>query len=172
MSLNDILLTPRLVAGLYPDTLVEPQCVAAPLPATAARQAPAADHVSFLGMNERKILVITDAPDAVYLPESALQFLTTILGACSLGIGDVAIVNWHPSARPYEEVLAYLSSRIVLLFDVDPLRFGLPLNFPPFQAQVFAGRTYLHAPSLDAIEGDKELKKSLWTALKKIFSLP
>jgi hypothetical protein len=168
MSLNDILLTPRLLAGLYADTLVETDRPPRPAPPPA----PVADHISYLGMNERKVLVVTDAPDAVYLPETALQFLTTILGACGLGIADVAIVNWNRSARPYEEVLAFLAPRTALLFDVDPLRFGLPLNFPPFQAQEFAGRTYMHAPSLTAIENDKELKKSLWTALKKIFALP
>jgi hypothetical protein len=164
MSLNNIRLTPHLLTGLYPDVLIETN--ATPVPALV--ESPA---ISFLGMNEKKILILSSVPDAVYLPEGELAFLATVLGACKLGIADVAIVNWLNTKKEAAPILDLLESRTVLLFDVSPLDFGLPFNFPPFQVQDFAGRTYLSAPSLQLIEGDKEAKKSLWNALKKLFSI-
>ncbi len=53
--------------------------------------------------------------------------------------------------------------------DVDPIHLGLPVNFPTFQLQELDNKMYMHAPSLEKIEKEKELKHKLWISLKQIF---
>lgn len=193
MDLNDIQLSGSQLAGLYAQTLVElapengmagpatptppPAPKAAPAPPAAPQPAPAAVAAaaakpSFLGQNGKGILVITDDAGAPYLGDGDLAFLTTVLGACQLGLGDVAIVNWRRLEAPDGPTLAAeLEARQVLLFQVTPDAFGLPAHFPAFQVQNLGGRTYVHAPALAEIAADKELKKALWTALKKLFGV-
>lgn len=164
MSLNGIQLSPQQLSVLYGSVLVE----------TAAKPVPAAaplNPVSYLGMNEKAILIITAEAEAKYIEEGELKFLTTILGACGLGLADVAIVNWLNTEKDYQKILETLQSKTVLLFNVDPESFGLPMNFPPFQIQSFAGRTYIYSPALKVIEGDVPLKKQLWSALKQTFCI-
>lgn len=164
MSLNGIQLSPHLISELYSHTLVE--MAAKPVPAM-----PTAYPVSYLGMNEKNILIVTAEPEAKYISEGELQFLTTVLGACSLGLADVAIVNWLNTEKDYIKIIEPLQSKTVLLFDVNPVSFGLPINFPAFQIQEFAKRTYIYAPALKTIEKDIPLKKQLWTALKTTFCI-
>ncbi|MDB5196042.1 MAG: hypothetical protein JWP88_412 [Flaviaesturariibacter sp.] len=162
MSLNGIRLSPQLLSDLYGNVLVE--TVAKPVPASAPVY-----PVSYLGMNEKSILIVTAEPEAKYIEEGELKFLTAILGACGLGLADVAIVNWLNTEKNYGKLIEALGSKTVLLFDVEPETFGLPMNFPPFQIQSFAGRTYIYSPALKVIEGDIPLKKQLWAALKQTF---
>ncbi|GAB4092404.1 hypothetical protein [Flaviaesturariibacter terrae] len=189
MDLNHIQLSGAQLAELYPNSLVElaspgtaaghgppapaaPKSAPAAAPAAAAPAAAATALPSYLGQNGKGILVVTADRDAPYLGDADLAFLTNVLGACSLGMGDVAIVNWRRLEAPDGPALsAALQARQVLLFDLTPADFGLPANFPPFQVQALAGRTYLHAPALGPIAADKELKKALWLALKKMFGV-
>ena len=164
MSLNEIRLSSQHLSDLYGSVLVEVD--AKPVPT-----APQVYPVSYLGMNEKNILIITSEPDAKYISEGELAFLTTVLNACGLGLADVAIVNWLNTERDYNKIVDSLQSKTVLLFDVDPLSFGLPINFPAFQTQDFNKRTYIYAPALKTIEQDVPLKKGLWTALKKTFAV-
>ncbi|RYY99133.1 MAG: hypothetical protein EOO11_05920 [Chitinophagaceae bacterium] len=185
MNLNDIHLSPQQLAGLYGSSLVElasstaPMAPAAPPPAAtpgaapAAKQAPApAVATAFLGQNQKGILVVTADPAAAYLADADLVFLTNVLGACNLGLADVAIVNWAHLDSPGGDALsAELAAKQVLLFGVTPDAFGLPVVFPPFQVQALAGRTYMQAPPLAAISADISQKKALWMALKKMFAV-
>lgn len=186
MSLNDIKLKPRLISELYPNTLVESSTSSVPAtpsdnlisevpppaaPAPKAAEAPAQKGVNFLGRNEKGILILVAKDDAVYLPDGELNFLTTILSACQLSLGDVAIVNWNTSRTELEPLQQQLGSCFVLLFDVSPLEAGLPINFPHFQIQQFNGRTYLSSPALSEVEKEVTIKRQLWPSLKKMFSI-
>ncbi|MCW3074864.1 MAG: hypothetical protein JWP69_1933 [Flaviaesturariibacter sp.] len=164
MSLNGIQLSSQQLSDLYGSVLVETN--AKPVPAK-----PTLPAVSYLGMKEKNILIITSEPEAKYISETELIFLTTVLAACGLGLADVAIVNWLNTEKDYLKIMDTLQVKTVLLFDVDPLSFGLPINFPIFQIQEFDKRTYIHAPSLKKVEQDVTLKKGLWSALKKTFSV-
>jgi hypothetical protein len=164
MSLNDIYLSLYQLSELYGSVLVEVD--AKPVPAVAPVY-----PVSYLGMNEKGILIITAEAEAKYIDEGELKFLTSVLSACGLGLADVAIVNWLNTEKEYGRLIDTLQSKTVLLFDVDPESFGLPMTFPPFQIQSFAGRTYIYAPALKAIEKDIRLKKQLWSALKQTFCI-
>lgn len=167
MSLNSIVLPPYMVGKLYGSSLVDQ-------PANTASQKSGPDEkkIAFLGRNEKQILVVTANPDAAYLPDAELAFLSTVLEACGLGIADVAIVNhFKLDGLSYEALIGQLESKKVLLFGIDPVQFGLPVNFPQFQVQGFNGQTYVYAPHLAEIEKDVPLKKGLWMALKKLFSV-
>jgi len=174
MSLNQINLTPQLLTELYANALIETHAIAVPASVQPVeREKPAATgHINFLGNNRKQILVIVNDDRVTHLPDQELTFFTKVLGACELGLEDVAIVNWsHLPVKDYNVLLDELKSKKVLLFNLTPIEFGLPLHFPPFQTQEFDHRTYLQAPSLASIEQDVVAKKQLWTALKKLFSI-
>ena len=160
MSLNNIVLKPFLLADLYPNTLIE----------TAATTVPEKKQVKLLGNNAKKIIVIVNHEQSAFLPDHELNFLTTILNACKLSLADIGIVNLQQSGDQVEQVIES-DGRVILLFGIEPSSICLPVHFPPFQVQPFSQRTYMHAPSLDVIEKDKQLKGQLWASLKQIFGL-
>ncbi|MBL0130777.1 MAG: hypothetical protein IPP43_06385 [Chitinophagaceae bacterium] len=106
------------------------------------------------------------------MPDHELTFLTGILGACKLSLADVAIVNLynHPQSS-YNELTSFFKSKIVFLFDMEPAAFGLPMHFPHYQIQAFAGNSFLYAPSLKELENDRVEKSKLWVCLKRLFNL-
>jgi hypothetical protein len=58
-----------------------------------------------------------------------------------------------------------------LLFDTSPAAISLPMSFPYYQLQSFAGSTFLYAPSLKELENDRVEKSKLWVCLKRLFNL-
>jgi len=126
----------------------------------------------YLGENQKNILIIVNHPDVPYLPDDEFNFLTGILGACKLGIGDVAIVNLNNHAGiSHKELISHFKSEHIFLFGVEPSAFGLPMNFPHFQLQSFANNSFLFSPTLKDLESDKVLKSKLWVCLKRIFEI-
>jgi len=94
------------------------------------------------------------------------------LNACKLNMADIALINTRQVAGTgYTEINKITAPVITLLFDVAQNDIGLPLQFPHFQVQRFGNVSYLSAPSLDLIEGDKLLKSTLWGCLKNLFQL-
>src|SRR5690242_2424818 len=89
MSLNNIELKPKILAGLYNDKLLQTnasaQKVSAPVPEPGGAK--------YLGNNQKKIIVVVSHPNLPYLPDNELSLLTSILAACKLSIADIAIVN-------------------------------------------------------------------------------
>lgn len=138
-------------------------------------QAPAGAPYRYLGKNARNISVIVHTPTEAYLPEGELQLLTKMLDACKLNLGDVAIINMAAHAVHYNQLAEQLHPQKVLLFGVQPEQIGLPLSFPPFKEQEYAGCTYLLATSLTDMnqpnEEGKVLKGKLWGCLKKMFNI-
>jgi hypothetical protein len=127
----------------------------------------------YLGEYKKNILLIVRYADATYLPDEQLNFLTSILGACKLNLGDVAIVNLVnvPSAF-YKTVQERFKSTAIILFGLTPQEFEMPVNFPEFQVQAFNNCSFLHTPGLEALETDKILKSKLWVCLRRMFDLP
>ena len=161
MSLNDIRLTPQLLADLFGTTLIETD-----------QKTTAQTGVKALGGNAKNILIVVKNDSKDILPGAEQAFLLSILTACKLGLEDVALINWQTiDELGYKDLLHQFESRFVLLFDVTPVQFGLPMDFPHFQIQAFDSRQYLFAPALHAIQEHKGTKGELWTALKKLFLL-
>jgi hypothetical protein len=116
---------------------------------------------------------VVNYPQDVFVPEGDLQFLTKMLDACKLNMADVAIVNHATALVNIEKVKAQLQPIFLLLFGVEPDEIHLPINFPAYKEQPYAGTTYLFTPALSQLNGDtdaaKGLKKKLWECLKRMF---
>lgn len=196
MSLSNIKLPGFVIADLYRTSLIQPegfvpqqgaQEVAEPEPVRVATHTPQREQVAekavpkpvdtipykMLGNNKKQITVVVNYPQDVFVPEGDLQFLTKMLDACKLNMADVAIVNHATAAVNIEKVKAQLQPKFLLLFGVEPDEIHLPINFPSFKEQPYAGTTYLFTPALSQLNGDtdvaKGLKKKLWECLKRMF---
>ena len=177
MDINNIELPASVVVDLYHTSListndgyVEKKTVKETTKPAFTTEAAA--QWKWLGDNKKNILIILNNNDVVHLPDNELNFLSGILGACKLNLADVAIVNInnHPEAL-YKELTSFFKSKIVFLFDVEPAAFGLPMSFPHYQIQSFAGNSFLYSPSLKDLENDKVEKSKLWVCLKRLFNL-
>lgn len=161
---------------MYPNSLVEEN---GQIEKTSATQAgPKKEKIGamewpVLGQMKKNILIIVRYPNAVYMPDDQLNFLVSVLGACKLSLGDVAIVNISNAPSPfYKPVLQKFRSTTTILFGLTPQEFEMPVDFPEFQVQNVNSCIFLHAPTLETLEADKILKSKLWVCLKKIFDLP
>lgn len=128
--------------------------------------------LKYLGDNKKNILIVVNYPGTAYLPDDTLQFLTQLLTACRLSLGDIALVNHaNGPAQPYRQLTDKLQSKTVFLYGIEPADWGLPISFPHFQLQAFAGINFLYAPVMEDIMADKLLKTKLWLSLKAIFGV-
>jgi len=96
-----------------------------------------------------------------------------MLDACKLNMADVAIVNHATAAVHIDRLKIQLQPKFLLLFGVEPDIIHLPINFPSFKEQPYAGTTYLFTPALSELNGEtdqaKGLKRKLWDCLKRMF---
>lgn len=164
---------PAATAATAPVETIQPTAPAVKptaQPATAGTTA-----YKFLGKNQQHVAVIVQFPGEAFLPEQHLQLLTKMLGACKLNLGDVAIVNDASRKVEINQLKDQLSPKQVLLFGISPEETGLPLSFPMFKPQEYAGTTYLYTPPLEELNQETEegklLKRKLWDNLKKIFGV-
>lgn len=182
MGLNDLHLSPAVLSRLYPFSLINTgkieiaqADILADKDLTKTKkepERPTASSWKFLGSNQQKILIVVNYPDAVHLPDEELSFLTNMLAACKLSLGDVAIINRNNYKDIlYKDILTHFQSKIVFLFGVEPAEFGLPVSFPPFQVQSLANSTFLYAPALEERHTDTLLKSKLWVSLRGIFGI-
>lgn len=147
-------------------------------PQRAAEPAPQPAESSlykFLGKNNRKITILVQSPSVPFLPDNQLSFLTKILEACRMNIGDVAIVNTATAPVNIAALRAQLTPTVVLLFGIEPTAIKLPINFPVFKIQPYDNCSYLSAPPLTQLvqqsEESKLLKSKLWVCLKSLFNV-
>ncbi len=129
----------------------------------------------YLGSNLRKITLLVNEKDAVYLTDESLQFLSSILGACKLNLGDVAIVNHHNDPVKYTFLKEKLEPAHLILFGVTTKEVQLPFMVPHYQVQKHDNRSFLLAPALTTMLGNSQeakLEKSkLWICLKNMFGM-
>jgi hypothetical protein len=129
----------------------------------------------FLGNNRRNVAIIVHSPGTPFLPDNQLSFLTKILEACRMNIGDIAIVNAATTSVVITELRQQLNPNAVLLFGLEPVAIKLPINFPVFRLQPYDACTYLSAPALSQLvqnsEESKLLKSKLWVCLKTLFNV-
>jgi hypothetical protein len=183
MSEERIELPDFLIADLYKASLVDLQTSNSEIEYSDPEEKPLevreptanTEKISFLGENKKGVIIIVYQPDAVFLKEEELAFLTNILKACQLNLADIAIINLSKQEIDYNTLQEQLISKTILLFDVEPSAIKLPFMIPAFQAQKFSGSTIMVAPSLSLInkagsEG-KLLKTKLWMSLKNVFDL-
>ena len=152
---------------------VQPPPQRVPEPAPQASEAPAA--YKFLGKNGKKITILVQSPTVPFLPDNQLSFLTKILEACRMNIGDVAIVNTATASVNIATLKQQLQPTAILLFGLEPTAIKLPINFPEFKVQPYDSCSYLSAPPLTRLvaqsEESKLLKSKLWVCLKTLFNV-
>jgi hypothetical protein len=166
MSQTAVAKTPSPVTAQQPTA--PPTAAPQPTPETSA-------PYKTLGNHRRKITILVNAPGSPFLPDNQLSFLTKILEACRLNMGDVAIVNHAPAPVNITALRAQLQPSVILLFGLEPTTIRLPINFPVFKLQLYDQCTYLSAPALDLLvqtsEESKLLKSKLWLCLKSLFEV-
>jgi hypothetical protein len=196
MSLSNIKLPGFVIADLYRTSLIQPTAADGYVPRQEIQETAEPEPVrvtpqpepvietappkpvdltpyKILGNNKKQITVVVNYPQDVFVADGDLAFLTKMLDACKLNMADVAIVNHATAAVNIEKVKTQLQPKYVLLFGVEPDVIHLPINFPSFKEQPYAGTTYLFTPALSQLNGDtdiaKGLKKKLWECLKRMF---
>jgi hypothetical protein len=129
----------------------------------------------FLGNNGKQITVLVKEEMVPYINDKHLQFLSTVLSACKLNIGDIALVNYKQFSFSFEELRGKSNPKFILAFDLQPKELKLPFTIPFYQVQDYAQCRFLFAPSLSKMEGSqadaKSEKTKLWNSLKTLFSL-
>ena len=166
MSLDNIQLSPFLIQELYKNSLIDGDNSQ---PGTKSLKT---NELLFLGKNQKKILLIVNEENAVYLPDETLNFLIGILGACKLSLSDTALINFNSNKNiNYKLLQDTFNPEIIVFFGIEPGMLEFPLQFPYYQLQAYNKQTYLNAPSLDKLAADIQEKKHLWTSLKKLFSI-
>lgn len=188
MSLNDINLPGIVVADFYKKNLVDigdtevkaattiPSSPASTLPAVTPKEAPSspasAAPLQYLGNNLKNVTILVYYPGQVYLPEDQLNFLSNILKACQLNIGDIAIVNNATQKTNLAAIAKELGAQKMLLFG-DMRQAGIDIDH--FSIKNSKGIDYLSAPQLELINSDtpesKILKGKLWNCLKQLFAI-
>ena len=167
MSLNNIRFTKYLIADFYKKSLIESNHEESLISLNKETVT-----WKFLGENRKNILIIVNYPKVAYVPDAQLSFLTKLLTACKLNLGDVALINFntYPNLN-FNDAVFFFKSKIVFLFGVGPETLGMPILFPHFQIQAFNNCTYLFTHVLEEIDTDKLLKSKFWICLKNIFNL-
>lgn len=164
-----------LLADLYKNSLVITQDALKTERKVSRPEAPASERQWFLGSNLRKITLLVSEKEAVYLQDDSLQFLSAILGACKLNLGDVAIVNYQNDPVSYPLLKEKLQPAFLLLFGVTAAQVALPFTIPHYQVQKYDNCQLFLAPPLDQMLGtsqEAKLEKSkLWLCLKKMFNV-
>ncbi len=166
MSLNKIQLPPYLVAEFYKTHLVELNSST-----NSNTESKKSETLKSLGENKKQIAILVNYSDSVFLADNQLNFLTQLLAACKLNLGDVAIINFHGLKMDFETIYFQFKTKVVLLFDVAPASLEIPISFPQFQVQKYKETSFLFMPSLQEIESEKTLKIKTWNCLKIIFNL-
>src|SRR5436190_13723804 len=172
MSLNTIKFDTTDIASLYKNSLVEINAKQQVLTQTNSNTEAITTEWKYLGENKKKMLVVVRSANAVHIPDKQLSFLTKLLAACNLNLADIAVLNFQDhNSIEFNDILNHFKPKVVLLFDIEPGEFGLPMIFPQFQVQGYKDAVFVSSPCLDVIEPDKSLKGKLWVCLKKIFNL-
>lgn len=165
-DLHNVQLPDYVLAELYRNTLV-----ASPDEVVAA---PAEKKLQWLGENRKHICIVVDSKKDVYLPDGELSFLTSIMGACRLNLGDVAIVNYHKNNLDLKSLKEETAFTSLLVFGIEPAVFGYA-GAEQFSILEKDGTTAIMAPPLGMMNSNtaeaKQLKTKLWQSLKQIFGV-
>lgn len=162
MSLKGIDLDPFLLAGLYNHPII------------AETQAPPATNqpspVPSLGNNRQNILLLIHNPDEPYLNDELFDMLVKIIGACKLGLNDVALVNTFNTggADWFHLKIQFNPHRIICFGNSFP---EITAGKKPNQPWNEENCHFLMADTLEAISKNVKLKTLFWKSLQQFFQL-
>lgn len=128
-----------------------------------------------LGDHHKKILVIVNDPNSVYLNETDFILLTSILNACKLTIADIALVNIGNQETSLHQILETLPSSKIMCFDVAPTDLKIKLPTTLYKVNELGESILFFSKALSSMQGTgaeaKQEKGTLWILLKKLFAL-
>jgi hypothetical protein len=178
MGINDLQLSPELIAALYPEILVnagDPAPVSGPV--KPRKPLPAKGHsYSFLGGNRRSLCILVYCPDAEFMPEEQFVFLQKIMAACKYSLDDIAVVNTHRQPMNLENLKSQFSPHVIFLWGSPPPDIpGFPKTLTDMSITTWENMIVLPIAQAVLMSRDNPeglaLKRVLWTSLKKIFNL-
>ena len=177
MGINEIQLTPELIALLYPESLVAMEGVFnVKKPVKPANATPeAVTTYPFMGKNHRQISFLVHNPGGDFLPEDQLVFLQKMLAACKYSLDDVALLNTAKIPFDLAQWRLQLTPRIAFLWGITPASVGLKPGLPDFAVSQLDGISVVPVLSPGLMSGinpeGTEYKQRLWACLKKLFIL-
>ncbi len=166
MSLDNIQIPISIIQSLYGKSLYDLKVV------KDLSTIIESNDFSFLGSNQKNIVLVVSSSLAIYLPDEELNFLLGILTACKLSMADIALINMKKNpALIYTNITSQLNAEKIFLFGLDAQSLKLPLQFENYQIQNYNNQVYLSSVSLSELQKDNGEKLKLWNCLKTIFSL-
>jgi hypothetical protein len=172
MSTEKTQLPDFVIANLYTDLLVLVSDIAPKQVPEAIKET---EKKWFLGNNGKKVTILIKEADVAFINDQHLQFLSNILNACKLNLGDIALVNHINNPLVYADLKQKLQPKFIIAFDLQPKEIQLPFTIPNYQVQQHDNCKFLFASTLKTMEGDSKeakLEKSkLWMSLKNMFQL-
>lgn len=128
-----------------------------------------------LGDHHKKILVIVNDPNSVYLNETDFILLTSILNACKLTIADIALVNIGNQETSLHQILETLPSILIMCFDIDSAHLKIKLPNTLYKVNELGEARIFFSKALASMQGTgaeaKQEKGTLWILLKQLFGL-
>ncbi|MEK0422383.1 MAG: hypothetical protein RLZ95_293 [Bacteroidota bacterium] len=128
-----------------------------------------------LGDHHKKILVIVNDPNSVYLNETDFILLTSILNACKLTIADIALVNIGNQETSLHQILETLPSTLIMCFDIASADLKIKLPNTLYKVNALGDTRLFFSKALSTMQGTgaeaKIEKGTLWILLKQLFGL-
>lgn len=174
MSLNDIDLGGKMLADLYGSSLVAEPAGKPHVSNSGVTSKENDLALRYLGKNGRNYCILVSYENETFMPDDKMDVLIKILQACKISMDDIALVNLGSKSHTVDELRAQLAPTKMVLLGVNPIDIRLPIHFPLYRPQAYAGCTYLYSEPLDSMdnsENGRKIKTSLWNSLKEMFSL-
>jgi len=176
MSLNDIDLGPKILADLYKNSLIAEPPALKPAREKSVNQSitDLAPPIRFFGKNSKNYCFLVSYPNEPFIPDDKMEVLIKIMQACKITLEEIALVNVAGDPPTIESLRTALQPQKMVLLGVSPTDIRLPMQFPLYKPQPYAGCTFLYSDSLDGMdssESGRRIKTSLWNSLKEMFGL-
>lgn len=121
---------------------------------------------------QHRVLILVDEKKQEQLDPSDALLLENILKATGHDPAETDLLNFsHLPQADARTVLAQKSTNYFISFGVPLIKLKLDLLLPPYTPKQIEGIWFLLAEPLSVIDADKERKKRLWLALKKMFTV-
>lgn len=123
------------------------------------------DPVSFLGENQKYVLILVNSPNDKFINDSEKAFLMKIVeSGLRFSLDDIAIANC--SNYSPEQIMDEINAKFLITFGIDNIT-----NHELYQIFQWNGKSTLLAEDLKSIEADVSKKTKLWKALKLMFNI-
>lgn len=126
--------------------------------------------IKSLGNCQNGIVFIVHNSEDVIINNDVLDLLIAILTKLNLSLQNVAIVNTAHQAYTYQDIIKQFNATKIIFLGVEVDKVSLPIVFPKYKVQAYAGCSYLCSAALDTLKGNDpkiiEEKKLMWNSIK------